>query len=94
MRDVRSRVRSRVREKLQKREEKKRARLFIQKRKKIQETSGDSKESPLVLLGISVFRVLSLFFFLEIAIYRNKSFNFALDKTQLFPFSCRFAVSI
>ena len=51
MRDVRSRVRLRVREKLQNREEKKRARLFIQKRKKIQETSGDSKESPLVFLG-------------------------------------------
>lgn len=50
MRDVRPRVRLRVREKQQKREEKKRARLFIQKRKKTQETSGDSKESPLVLL--------------------------------------------
>ena len=51
MRDVRPRVRLRVREKQQNREEKKRARLFIQKRKKTQETSGDSKESPLVLLG-------------------------------------------
>ena len=62
MRDVRSRVRLRVREKLQNREEKKRARLFIQNRKKIQETSGDSKESPLVLLdNLRVSSFISIF---------------------------------
>ena len=66
MRDVRLRVRLRVREKLQNREEKKRARLFIQKRKKIQETSGDSKESPLVFVSNS-----RVSFFISIFLARN-----------------------
>ena len=70
------------------------SRLSAQKREEKHKTRLESRKSPLVFAGCSFSSKKSDTFRLEIAIIRNVSFIFALDKTQPSLYSCHPVASI
>lgn len=70
------------------------SRLSAETREEKHKTRLESRKSPQVFVGSSFCRRKLMFFLLEIAIVRNVSFIFALDKTQPSLFSCHPVASI
>lgn len=75
-------------------ERRKGSRLSAQTREEKHKTRLNSRKSPQVFAGRSFLSKKSGIFLLEIAIIRNVSFIFALDKTQPSLYSCHPVASI
>lgn len=70
------------------------SRLSAETREEKHKTRLDSRKSPLVFAGRSFSSKKTDIFLIEIAIIRNVSFIFALDKTQPSLYSCHRVASI